>query len=193
MIFKKKIQNEEDKAKEDKKPKSLAEFLYGWVETLVLVPVAVVFVFAFIMRTSVVSGTSMLDTLHDKDMMIISGLLYEPSYGDIVVVTQPSFGYDPIVKRVIATEGQTVDIDFEKGVVSVDGIELDEPYTYTPTNQSYDMEFPITIKKGHCFVMGDNRNGSYDSRAVDINQIDNRMITGKAYFRVLPREDFGKL
>ena len=183
----------EDVPQEEDKRKKRDASIYSWVESFVLVPVIVIFIFAFLGRTSVVSGSSMYDTLEDGDMMLISNLFYEPQYGDIVVLTQPSYGTDPLVKRVIATEGQTVDIDFARGVVIVDGEELSEPYTYTPTNNQYDVEFPITVKEGHIFVLGDNRNGSYDSRGASIGQIDKRMVMGKAYLRILPFGKFGSL
>ena len=177
---------------ENEKTKKYAN-IYSWVESFVLVPVMVIFIFAFLGRTSVVSGSSMFDTLVEGDMMLVSNLFYEPKYGDIVVLTQPSYSTDPLVKRVIATEGQTVDIDFARGVVIVDGEELDEPYTYTPTNNQYEEEFPQTIKEGHIFVLGDNRNGSYDSRGSSIGQVDKRMVMGKAYLRILPFDKFGSL
>ena len=102
----------------------------------------------------------------------------------------------PIIKRVIATEGQTVDIDFENGVVFVDGKRLIEPYTRTPTNLSYDVKFPITVKKNCVFVMGDNRNDSLDSRSSSIGDggmLDKRYILGKALIRIFPFDKFGKI
>lgn len=173
--------------------KSWVEELYEWAESIIIVPVIVVLLFAFFARTSQVSGSSMLDTLHHGEMLVVSNFLYTPQYGDIVVLTQPTFSYDPIVKRVIATEGQRVNIDFEKGVVYVDGVELDEPYTYTPTNVELDTLFPQTVKPGHVFVMGDNRNGSTDSRAASIGQIDTRKLLGRAYVRILPLDKIANL
>ncbi|MEG1773501.1 MAG: signal peptidase I, partial [Oscillospiraceae bacterium] len=112
--------------------------LYEWVEQAVQVVVVVVLLFTFVARTSVVSGASMVQTLQHGDMLIISRLLYRPQAGDIVVVTKPNFEDEPIVKRIIATEGQHVDIDFDAGVVFVDGQPLNEPYANTPTNLQYD-------------------------------------------------------
>lgn len=177
---------------EDEKAKKYAN-IYSWVESFVVVPVMVIFIFAFLGRTTVVSGSSMFDTLEEGDMMFVSNLFYEPKYGDIVVLTQPSYSTDPLVKRVIATEGQTVDIDFAQGIVIVDGEQLDEPYTFTPTNNQYDMEFPLTVKEGHIFVLGDNRNGSYDSRGSRIGQVDKRMVMGKAYWRLMPFDKLSSL
>ena len=97
-------------------------------------------------------------------------------------------GY-PIIKRVIATEGQTVDIDFDQGVVYVDGQALQEDYTYTPTNVKEGMQFPLTVAEGCLFVMGDNRNRSKDSRNPEIGLVDKREILGKAIFLFLPAAD----
>ena len=113
-----------------------------------------------------------------------------PEYGDIVVASKDSYDDGaPIIKRVIATEGQTVNIDFDQGVVYVDGIELDEPYTYTPTNVQEGMSFPLVVEEGCVFVMGDNRNQSRDSRSPEIGLVDKREILGKAVFLILPASD----
>lgn len=153
--------------------------------------VIVSFAFLFLFRTIGVDGESMLQTLQDKDRIIVTAVS-DPKPGDIVVTCQPSyFSYieSTLVKRVIATEGQTVDIDFEKGVVYVDGVALDEPYTNTPTNREEGTPFPIVVPEGHVFVMGDNRNGSSDSRDIRIGTIRTEYVLGKALFRIMP---FGK-
>lgn len=152
--------------------------------------VAIAFLVCF--RTIAVSGESMCDTLQDKDRLIISAIS-EPKPGDIVVTCQPSYyAYieSTLVKRVIATEGQKVDIDFEKGIVYVDGVALDEPYTKTPTNREEGTAFPIVVPKGEVFVMGDNRNGSSDSRDIRIGTIRTEYILGKALFRIMPFGNF---
>lgn len=155
------------KARRPRNPqKGISPFveLYEWIESAVLAVVFVILLFTFGARTSVVSGSSMIDTLHDGDMLFISRWGFSADQGDIVVVTKPYEDNEPIIKRIVATEGQRVDIDFVEGIVYVNGEALDEPYTHTPTNRHYDMEFPLTVPEGHVFVMGDNRNGSYDSR-----------------------------
>ncbi len=167
--------------------------LYEWAESAVLAVVFVVLLFTFVARTSVVSGESMIHTLESGDMLVISRLGGEVQPGDIVVATKPYYANEPIVKRVIATGGQRVDIDFQEGVVFVNGEALDEHYTNTPTNRHYDVEFPITVPEGYLFLMGDNRNGSLDSRSTEIGLVDERYILGKAYLRVLPFSAFGKL
>ena len=165
--------------------------LYEWIESAVLAVVFVILLFTFGARTSVVSGSSMIDTLHDGDMLFISRWGFSAVQGDIVVVTKPYEDNEPIIKRIVATEGQRVDIDFVEGTVYVNGEALDEPYTHTPTNRHYDMEFPLTVPEGHVFVMGDNRNGSYDSRASEIGFVDTRYVLGKAYLRVFPFDALG--
>lgn len=172
--------------------------LFDWAESLVTSLVIIVLLFAFAFRLIGVAGSSMLPTLQDRNYLIVSDLGYEPESGDIVVVTKKGFLYnektgheDSFVKRVIATEGQTVDIDYYLGVVYVDGQALDEPYTYTPTTRRGDMPFPCVVPEGHVFVLGDNRNGSTDSRNVEVGMIDERYIVGRVLFRLLPLNQFG--
>ena len=152
------------------------------------------FLIAF--RIIVVSGPSMYNTLLDGDyLLLLSNVFYhDPQYGDIVVASKESFDDGkPIIKRVIATEGQTVDIDFAQGVVYVDGVALQEDYTYTPTNVEEGMQFPLIVEEGCVFLMGDNRNGSLDSRSTQIGMVDKRELLGKALFLMLPGTDPGAL
>ena len=125
-------------------------------------------------------------TLFDGERVVISRIHSAPKQGDIVVFTQRSYGDDSLVKRVIATEGQTVEIDFSKGVVTVDGEVLDEPYIRELTHRELDMTGPVTVKEGCIFCMGDNRNESTDSRSSRIGQIDTRCVLGKVLFRIWP-------
>jgi signal peptidase I len=134
----------------------------------------------------------MNSTLLDGDWILLLGnVLYtEPKFGDIIVASKDSFDNGkPIIKRVIATEGQTVDIDFNAGIVYVDGVALVEPYTNTPTNISEGIQFPLTVSEGCIFVMGDNRNISKDSRSTQIGLIDCREVLGKALFVFVPGAD----
>ena len=165
--------------------KSVLSYLHDLVFGLV----GVLLVFMLLFRMVVVSGPSMMQTLQDGDSLILlSNILYSnPKYGDIVVASKDAFrDGEPIIKRVIATEGQTVDIDFEQGIVYVDGVALDEPYTNSPTNLDEGTEFPLTVKKGCVFVLGDNRNDSLDSRSTEVGQIDKRELLGKAIFLIIP-------
>lgn len=160
-----------------------------YIHDLIYLLAALIVVSLLLLRVVVVSGTSMNRTLLDGDYLIVlSNALYrEPQQGDIVVVSKESFDNgDPIVKRVIATEGQTVDIDFELGIVFVDGEPLEEPYTNTATNTKEGMSFPLTVEEGCVFCLGDNRNVSRDSRDPDIGQIAEEEILGKVIFLFLP-------
>ena len=143
----------------------------------------------------------MLQTQQKKDKVIISKVGYEPKYGNIVVVSrnyeneESAVGNrfsEPIIKRVIATEYQQVDIDFVTGEVRVDGVLLDEPYINTPTNLQYDISFPVTVPEGCVFVMGDNRNESLDSRSSSIGMVDEKYILGRAFFRIWRDADYRK-
>lgn len=154
----------------------------------------IILVLLLIFRIVVVSGPSMNPTMVDGDyLLLISNVFYRtPKQGDIIVACKDDFkDGEPIIKRVIATEGQTVDIDFDAGIVYVDGMALDEPYTNTPTNLREGMSFPLVVDEGCVFVMGDNRNSSKDSRNPEIGQIDCREILGKAIFLVFPGSNQG--
>lgn len=181
-------------SKNEKKDEKL-----GWERTTILyihdliyILAAVLVVFSLVFRVVVVSGFSMFSTLTDGDYLLLVSRLVcpNPERGDVIVVSKDSFDQGaPIVKRVIATEGQTVDIDFDAGIVYVDGNPLQEDYTNTPTNLQEGMEFPITVEENCVFAMGDNRNNSSDSRNPDIGQIDKREILGKAILLAIPGID----
>ena len=165
-----------------------------YLHDLVIYVSVILLVFLLLFRIIVVTGDSMYSTLWDGDyLLLMSNLLYpDPEAGDIVVVSKQSYDDGaPIVKRVIATEGQIVDIDFENGIVYVDGLPIEEEYINTPTNRQEGMSFPLIVEKGCYFVMGDNRNNSRDSRRPDIGQIDKREILGKAILLMLPGTDGG--
>ena len=160
-----------------------------YIHDLIYMLAAIMLVFLLLFRMVIVSGSSMYSTLWDGDwLLLISGTFYQdPEYGDIIVACKDSFNDgEAIIKRVIATEGQQVDIDFDAGIVFVDGTALDEPYTFTPTNYSEGMVFPLIVEEGCVFAMGDNRNNSRDSRDPSIGQIDRREILGKAVFLIFP-------
>lgn len=164
---------------------------YDWLKCIVAALLICVLAFAFIFRVIGVVGYSMEPTLQDKDKIITTNLFYTPQQGDIVVLRKESFDSKPIVKRVIATAGQTIDIDFSAGVVYVDGLALTEDYTAAPTNKELDFKGEITVPDGCVFVMGDNRNKSTDSRDERIGCVDTRYIIGKVLFRVLPIDNIG--
>lgn len=172
-----------------KKQQTEQQAAYEWVQALIGSVLAVVLLFTFVVRVVVVDGSSMRETLQDHDLILLLNdtLCGEYEAQDIVVLSKETFeNGDPIVKRVIATEGQTVDIDFNVGVVYVDGKALDEPYTREPTWTPEGVEFPLTVPENHIFVLGDNRNRSSDSRHIDLGPIDERMVIGKAVLLAVP-------
>ena len=180
------------KEKKQQEKMNWKQSLVLYMHDLLYMMVTIFVVFLLIFRVIVVSGDSMYDTLIDGDyLLLVSNLFYrEPQRQDIIVVSKESFDNGaPIIKRVIATEGQTVDIDFDAGVVYVDGQALEEPYTHTPTNVQEGMTFPLTVEENCVFAMGDNRNNSRDSRDPSIGQIDKREILGRALFLFLPGVD----
>ena len=165
-----------------------------YMHDLVYMLAVIMIVFLLLFRMVVVSGPSMFSTLWDGDwLLVLSSVFYQnPGQGDIIIASKQSYNNgEPIVKRVIATEGQKVDIDFESGIVYVNDIALTEDYTYTPTNLEEGMDFPLIVSEGCVFAMGDNRNKSRDSRAPDIGLIDRREILGKALFLIYPGEGDG--
>lgn len=160
--------------------------VYEFADIMVSALLVIFVMFAFLFRLVGVEGSSMIPTLQGNDRLLVSSIRYEPKYKDIVIITQPNIFNEPIVKRVIATEGQKVDIDFEKGIVYVDDKALDEPYVNAPTLTKEGVEFPVTVPAGHIFVMGDNRNSSTDSRSPMIGFIDVRYVLGKVQGRITP-------
>ena len=163
--------------------------LYDWIQCLIVALIICVVLFVFIVRVIDVVGTSMNPTLNNGDKMLVSGLLYTPSAGDVVVFKKNE--YDPdraLVKRVIATEGQVINIDFENGIVYVDGNAIQEDYIKELTYNKIDFIGPKTVPEGCVFVMGDNRNASIDSRKTEIGMVDTRLILGRAYFVIYPIE-----
>lgn len=168
--------------------------LYDLVEMFAFVATVLILIVTFVGRPARVEGASMEDTLHDGEYLIVSDLFYAPEYGDIVVVHNPSleglYG-TPLVKRVIATGGQTVELNYASPnsdfILKVDGEVIDEPYVKLDHNNSFiHSTGTFTVPEGKIFVMGDNRNHSGDSRNSSVGFIDERCIIGKAVMRVLP-------
>ena len=164
---------------------------YEWVRSLLSAVIAVTVVFTFAVRLIGVSGGSMIPTLQNGDRLIVLSpwLCGKYEYGDIVIARKASFEDEPIVKRVIATGGQTVDIDFNLGRVFVDGEMLQEDYVNDLTYLEEGTELPLTLGEGELFLMGDNRNHSSDSRHYLIGAVDERLIIGKAKLLIFPGKD----
>ena len=161
---------------------------------LVYVLAGFMVIYMLFFRSVVVVGPSMYSTLKDGDrLLLLSSVVYrEPKQGDIIVASKESFRHGECIdKRDIATEGQEVWIDFEAGVVYVDGIPLQEEYTHTLTTLEEGMIFPQTVPEGKVFVLGDNRDNSTDSRSPMIGFIDEREILGKAIFLIAPGSHYG--
>lgn len=165
---------------------------YEWIQSMSSALIICVVLFLFFVRIIDVKGSSMHPTLEDGDKMIVSDVLYEPKDGDIVVFKKDE--YDPdkaLVKRVIATEGQEINIDFENSTVYVDDIPLEEDYIAELTKTQLDFIGPQKVPENCVFVMGDNRNMSTDSRKDEIGFVDKRLILGKVYMVVFPTANFG--
>ena len=178
---------------EQEKQTAKGRDLYEWVQSLVGSVLVVVAIFTFVIRMMGVDGHSMLNTLqHGDRLLVVNSMLYHDyKYGDIVILRKNGvFDDDPIVKRVIAVEGQTVDIDFAEGIVYVDGEALEEDYIREPSYTAEGTEFPLTVPEGSIFVMGDNRNGSSDSRDYRLGTVDTRYVIGKAAFLIFPGPDY---
>ena len=167
---------------------------YEWLEALISSLIVVVLLFTLLFRIVNVSGPSMLPTLQSNDRVLLTSYFYQPKQGDVVVITHTAKLQEPIIKRVIALENQTVDIDFETGTVYVDGQALDESAYIENgiTTQPSDYTYPLTVPPGHLFVLGDNRAVSNDSRSSAVGMIDERYVLGKAEFVVFPFSLFGK-
>ena len=176
--------------------------LVEWLGVVASALIIVVVLFGFVFRVAIISGDSMKNTLINGDVVVISNFNYKPKQGDIVVVSRNAENTPesmreengPIIKRVIATEFQIVNIDFETGTVYIDNMPLDEPYISTPTLEKYDVDFPVTVPEGCIFVLGDNRGVSLDSRSSRIGEggmIDTRYVLGRAVYRIFPFDKMG--
>ena len=179
------------KPQEEQKKRVPGRDAYEWVQALVCSVLVVVVMFTFVIRLIGVDGHSMVPTLQDGDrLLVLNSMLYDDyKYGDVVVLRKDTFLRDPIVKRVIATGGQSVDIDFDSGSVYVDGKLLQEDYINELTFLEEGTEFPLTVPEGSIFVMGDNRNHSSDSRDSRLGTVDTRYVIGKAVLLAFPGED----
>ncbi len=186
------------------------EAVFGFVETLFITLLIVSLIFTYIFRITSVTGDSMSKTLESGDRVVITNFSAKPKQGDIVVfyaadsvilddennlVINPGVRRN-LVKRVIAAEGQTVDFDFEKGIVYVDGKILSEDYISGLTHSdsgAFTGKYPVTVPPGYVFVMGDNRRNSIDSRSYEIGFVAVDSIIGKVIFRLTPFDSFGFL
>ncbi len=165
-------------------------FVYDWLDSLIYAVLLILVIFTFFFRVVGVNGDSMNPTLQSGDWLTVSAITDEVETGDIVVITQPNSLNEPLIKRVIAKGGDTVNIDFIEGTVTVNGKILHEPYIAEKTEISGDYVYPLEIPEGYIFVMGDNRNNSLDSRFRTIGLIDERYVLGVAETRIYPFGDW---
>jgi signal peptidase I len=174
--------------------------VFEWAEAIIIAVVIAFIIRTFFFTLVLVDGPSMENTLHTGDRLFVNRFRYTPKNGDIVVFIPESTPNKPYIKRVIATPGQVLDIDFNTGVVTVDGKVLDEPYIKGPTTRAGDVKFPVTVPEGYFFAMGDNRANSHDSRNINVGSKDNNSgliknesVMGKALFRIWPLSKIGSL
>mgnify|MGYP002528881029 CR=1 FL=1 len=167
--------------------------IYDWMQSLVFALIICILVFVFLFRIVDVSGDSMNPTLTNGDKLVVSDVFYKPKQGDIVIFRKDEYKPEALVKRVIATEGQTVEIDFDRGRVYVDGELLDEPYIAEPTRNQLDFKGAQTVPEGCVFVMGDNRNHSEDSRFSDVGCVKKEAVLGKVLLVIFPGRQTNEL
>ena len=187
----KEIITETEKVVEEVVKKSIGREILEWIFSIVIAIVIALIIRQFIFTVVKVDGASMEPTLQHNDRLIVWRLGYQPDNGDIIVLHQE--GKLPYIKRIIAVEGQNVDIDFVTHKVYVDGVELDEPYIKEPTMRSGDVQFPVTVDEGCVFVLGDNRPQSKDSRSSELGEVPMDAIFGKCAFRLWPLTSLGLL
>ena len=180
---KKKLERVEERETEDS-----GSSLFEWTRALVGAVLGVVLFFVIVAQMITVQGPSMQDTLYAGDkVLVLKSALCSIESGDIVMIHQYNAQLnETIIKRVIATEGQTVDIDYDTGTVYVDGVALEEDYIAERTYSDEGMAFPVTLGEGELFVMGDNRNHSTDSRSTMLGVVDERYVVGKAVLLLFP-------
>ena len=179
--------------KDEKESFSLKREIFSWVEAIAGAIIVVALIITFVGRPILVDGHSMETTLMNNDRIVTTPLYLSLKHNDIVVVRRK--GDLPLVKRVIALEGETVDFNYSKGEVTVNGKALTEPFLPEAMREPVyrTLTFPATVPEGFVFVMGDNRNNSDDSRDPAIGMIDKRNIMGKALFRIWPTDKMGKI
>ncbi|MGI5883482.1 MAG: signal peptidase I [Candidatus Spyradocola sp.] len=161
---------------------NIAKEILEWALTIIIPVVAALLIHQYLFTFARVDGTSMLDTLHENNIMGVSRLHYrlnEPQRGEIITCNYPGEGNKLFVKRIIGLPGETIEI--REGTVYIDGEPIAEDYLTRRDDQSMD---PVTLEDDEIFVMGDNRPVSRDSRAVGPLTLDE--IYGRVLFVAFP-------
>lgn len=164
------------------KESNLLSICFEWVSAAITAVIVVAIVFSCLARVVNVSGDSMMNTFHEGDRLLLSGFMYEPQYGDVVVITREND--TPLIKRVIGLAGDRIRIDEKSGIVYRNGEALEEPYVlggFTPQNY---VKSEIEVPEGTIYVMGDNRRESLDSRLLGPLSLDN--LVGRIVYRINP-------
>lgn len=191
---KKKSRGKENKREKPSPEVKARRETYDWIQSLISALLICVLVFVFVLRIMDVNGSSMFPTLSNGNKVLVSGLFYEPKRSDIVVFKKDSYDNNKaLVKRVIAVEGDVVNIDFEKGIVYINGEAAEEDYIDVLTTTKIDFIGPQTVPENCLFVMGDNRNASTDSRDKRIGMVDKRLVIGKVLMVIYPFSSFGSV
>lgn len=193
----------------EKDPPSKAASLLEYLELFAWSIFVIMMLFTFVIRTCRVDGASMENTLYNGETLLLYSAFYTPEQDDIVVFhLSDKKGENTLVKRVIATEEQTVVINFQTKEILIDGevyedshavfknrsnLNIDAYTLYSDYSPYYDPKtqiFTATVPKGQIFVMGDNRNNSKDSRDSEIGFVDEDCVLGKVLLRVSPFKIF---
>lgn len=178
---------------------SVKKEIIDWAISIAVALALAFFIREFIFTLVRVDGPSMEPTLHHSDTLYVNRFMYEPEVGDVIIFRPRNSESTPYVKRVIATEGQVVEIygkdgnNDKNGKVYVDGKELVEDYILADLVSAGTMEYPYTVPEDHVFVLGDNRNNSHDSRQASVGAVSEKSIIGKVLFRIFPLSDFGSI
>lgn len=186
--------NDDSKTKET----SVLKEAFEWIQAIVVAVVVAMFLRTFVFTLVNVEGSSMVPTLHNNDKLIVWRLGYTPKIDDVIIFRPHGTESEPYVKRVIALEGQKVNIVATgNGMcdVYVDDVKLEEDYINEKITVAMmgDHSYPVTVPQGHIFVMGDNRNHSLDSRRNSVGMVDTDSIIGHAVCRVWPAGALGKI
>ena len=163
--------------------------VFEWLDTAIKTMVPALLIFTFVISLSTIKQISMYPTLQEGDRVLIWNLFYKPKQKDIVIITKPNYANHQLVKRVIATDGQVVDLDPVTNKVIVDEKVLDEPYTHGKPTISEGVEYPHKVEGFHAY--GDNRPHSWDSRSPAIGDINEAYAKGQPVFRIWPLNRFG--